>query len=82
MLSGVTTPLSLVEFPLSGDWGSFDIGMAAGFMKLSLDTSIAISSVTFKIVKNTKNILIYIYDYEMDIAHNYLQYSHVLSTFL
>ena len=37
--SGVTTPLSLVEFPLCGDLPSFDVGMAAGFMKLSLDAS-------------------------------------------
>ena len=40
MLSGVTT----VEFPFSGDLASFDTGMIAGFMKLFLDRSIAISS--------------------------------------
>lgn len=34
MSSVVTTPLSLVEFPLSGDT---DVGMGAVFMKLSLE---------------------------------------------
>ena len=41
VLSRVTTPLSLVEFPLSGDLPSFEIGMAADFITLSFDRSIA-----------------------------------------
>ena len=45
VLSRVTTPLSFVEFPLSGDLvASFDIGMETGFMNLSFDRSIATSN--------------------------------------